>query len=105
SRVEVSFTQPEKFSDAADGPRGSQIGRDKNLEELQRYIVERASTTLPEGRHLSVTITDVDLAGEIEPWRTGSAHDIRIIKDIYAPRIHLTYKLTDASGAVVKEGE
>jgi hypothetical protein len=105
SRVEVTFSDPEKFTDAADGPRGTDYGREGNLEELKSYLVERASRALPEGQQLSVTITDVDLAGEVEPWRTGSAHDTRIVKDIYTPRITLDYKLTDASGAVVKEGE
>src|SRR5690606_28219143 len=105
SRVEVTFSDPEKFTDAADGARGTAHGREANLEELKDYIVERASKALPEGQRLAVQITDVDLAGEVEPWRSGSAQDIRIVKDIYAPRIALDYKLTDASGAVVKEGE
>ncbi len=103
-RVEVNFSDPEKFTDAADGPRGSDHGRDGNLETLKDHLVERASRALPEGQHLSVTITDVDLAGEVEPWRTGAAQDIRLIKDIYSPRIALDYRVTDASGAVVKEG-
>ncbi len=103
-RVEVSFSDPEKFTDAADGPRGSDHGRDGNLDTIKQHLIERASRVLPEGQRLSVTITDVDLAGEVEPWRTGAAQDIRLIKDIYSPRITLDYRVTDASGAVVKEG-
>jgi hypothetical protein len=30
---------------------------------------------------------------------------VRIVKDIYPPRMSFTYKLVDASGAVVKEGQ
>lgn len=103
ARAEVTFTEPEKFTDAANGPRGSDYGREGVLADLERYIIDRASMLLPEGQKLSVTITDIDLAGEIEPWRTGSAHDVRIVKDIYSPRIELSYTLTDASGAVLKE--
>lgn len=105
SRVTVEFSDPDKFTDAADGQRGSDYGRDKNLEELKDYIVQRATKMLPEGQKLAVTITDVDLAGEVEPWRSPSAQDIRIIKDIYAPRIQLSFKLTDANGTVIKEGK
>ena len=103
-RVEVTFVNPDKFTDAADAQRGSDWGREANLDILKRYIVERAGRYVAEGQKLSVSITDVDLAGEIEPWRSSSLRDARIMKDIYPPRIDLSYKLTDANGAVIKEG-
>ena len=31
--------------------------------------------------------------------------DIRVIKDIYMPRMKFTYAITDEAGAVVKEGK
>lgn len=104
SRAEVTFSNPENFTDAADDQRGSDFGRAANLKELKDYIEDRANTYVPEGQKLQVTVTDVDLAGEIEPWRSSSLRDARIIKDIYTPRIQLSFKLTDASGAVIKEG-
>lgn len=104
-RVEVAYTDPEKFTDAADGQRGSDYGRDGNLAELRDYLVQRASIYVPEGQKLSITVTDVDLAGEIEPWRSPQMQDTRIIKDLYPPRIDLSFKLLDASGAVIKEGK
>ncbi len=104
-RVTVTFSEPEKFTDAADGQRGSQVRREDNLADIEDYIVERAGRYLEEGQRLNVTVTDVDLAGEVEPWRTHGAHDLRIVKDIYPPRIDLSYQLLDANGAVVKEGE
>jgi len=104
-RTEVIFSEPEKFSDAADGQRGSEYGRDAILDELRQHIVRKANSYVAEGQHLTVTITEVDLAGEVEPWRSPQAHDVRIIKDIYSPRIDLSYKLVDAKGAVVKEGK
>ena len=103
-RAEVIFSHPDKFTDAADGPRGSDIGRDSNLEQLKDYLVDRANVYIPEGQKLEVTITDVDLAGEVEPWRGPRFQDTRIVKDIYSPRIDLSFKLTDASGAVLKQG-
>lgn len=104
-RVDVTFVEPEKFTDAADGPRGTDFGREGNLEELKSYLIQRGNSYVSEGQKLSVSITDVDLAGEIEPWRSGSAQDVRIVKDIYPPRIQLSYKLVDASGATIKEGK
>lgn len=103
-RTEVVFADPDKFMDAADGPRGTDIRRDSNLEEIRSYLIERAQRHVPVGSKLTITVTDVDLAGEVEPWH-ARAQDVRIIRDIYAPKIDLTFRLTDASGAVVKEGK
>jgi hypothetical protein len=50
-------------------------------------------------------LTDVDLAGDYEPWRSGQWADVRIVKDIYPPRLTLAFRLTDAEGKVVKEGK
>jgi hypothetical protein len=104
SRVEVSFVNADKFTDAADGDRGSDWGRDSNLEILKEHLVRKASRVIPEGQKLVVKITDVDLAGEVEPWRSVRFHDVRIVKDIYPPRIELSFQLLDAAGAVIKEG-
>jgi hypothetical protein len=104
-RIDVTFSNPEEFTDAADGQRGSDYGREANLAELKAHLMQKANAYVPVGQKLEVAVTDVDLAGEIEPWRSPHAHDVRIIKDIYSPRIDLTYKLIDtATGAVVKEG-
>ncbi len=103
-RTQVIFSHPDQFTDASDGPRGTDIRRDVNLGEIRDYLVRRAQAYVPEGDKLTVTVTDVDLAGEVEPWRTR-AQDIRIIKEIYPPTIDLTFTLTDANGRVIKEGK
>ncbi|ODV12516.1 MAG: hypothetical protein ABT19_11375 [Rhodanobacter sp. SCN 68-63] len=59
---------------------------------------------LPAGQHLDVVITDVDRAGSFEPWRGPRLSEVRIIKDIYPPRINLSFRLLDAQGKVIREG-
>lgn len=104
NQVDVAFDQPEKFTDVRDSYTGTDKGRDGLLGLLKEHLQQRAPRYLPEGQKLSVTFTDVDLAGDYEPWRGVNFHDVRIVKDIYPPRLNFTYKVTDASGAVVKEG-
>lgn len=103
-RAEVVFAHPEKFADAKEDYMGSDQGRDAILDSLRDYVVKQSRHYVPEGQRLAVTVTEVDLAGDFEPWRGPSAMDVRIIKDIYAPRIDLSFKLTDAGGKVLKEG-
>ena len=104
-KVDINYSHPEKFTDAARDQRGSDYGLDDNLSELSRYIVQRADAVIPQGEKLTLTFTDIDLAGEYEPWRTsGSGREARIVKDIYTPKMDLSFRLTDASGNVIKEG-
>ena len=107
SRVQVDWTKPGDFSEAKQYP-GSGLGRespDEWLTDLANHLRYRAERVLPQGDDLHVTFTNVQRAGTYEPWRGPQWDDVRIIKDIYPPRIDLTFKLSDANGGVVKEGK
>ena len=107
SRVEVDWTKPGDFSEAKQYP-GSGLGRespDEWLTDLANHLRYRAERVLPQGDDLHVTFTNVQRAGTYEPWRGPQWDDVRIIKDIYPPRIDLTFTLTNATGGVVKEGK
>jgi hypothetical protein len=103
--VDVKFDHPEKFTDVKDSSMGTEKGRDAILDTLKEYIQTRAAKRLSDGQTLTITFTNIDLAGEFEPERGPSASDVRIMKSVYAPRLDFSYKLVDANGTVVKEGE
>lgn len=103
-RIEVVFQNPEKFTDVKDSSIGTDRGRDELLEELRSHIITRAEAVLPKDLHLKLVFTDIDLAGEYEPWRVN-ASEVRIVKDIYPPCFEFSYTLTDSKGAVVKQGQ
>jgi hypothetical protein len=105
NRVDVTFFEAEAFTDVKDTTFGTEKGRDATLKELRDFIVERAEKILPPGYTLAITVRDVDLAGEFEPWRGPRFDDVRIVKDIYPPRFTLAFRLTDEAGNLVKEGE
>lgn len=105
SPVQVTFVSPEKFTDAKDAYMESERGRDALLEELKQHLVTRGAAYLAAGQRLEITVTDVDLAGDFEPWRGPSFHDVRIVKDLYPPRISLQFRLLNAEGTVLSEGK
>jgi hypothetical protein len=105
ARVDVVYVNPEKFTDVKDSQTGMDRDRESYLALIREFLVERGSLYVPEGQKLVITISDIDMAGDFEPWRGPRFDDVRIVKDIYPPRVNLSFKLTDASGAVVKEGE
>ena len=102
-RVVVTFENPEKFTDVKDSQTGTEKGRDHYLKEIRTLVEEEASHLLPEGRKLTLTFTDIDLAGDYLP-SMPLGRDVRVMKDIYMPRMKFTFTITDAAGAVVKEG-
>jgi hypothetical protein len=103
-RVEVQFLEPTKFTDVR-GTLNDDGDRNGYLDQLRNHINTIAPEYVAAGQKLQITFTDIDLAGDFPPGRTANANDIRVMKPIYPPRMAFAYRLTDASGAVVKEGK
>jgi len=103
-RTVVIFDHPEKFTDVRDRDEPSDAGQAGILAEIKRYIVYDASSRLPAGDTLTITFTDIKLAGDFEPWHGPLQSDIRYIRDIYPPAYKFSYVVTDAAGNTVKKG-
>ena len=104
-RVYVEFENADKFSDVGDSWAPTELGQAANLERINHYVQNRAVKYLAADQKLEVTFTNIDLAGEFEPWGQGGNDDIRIIKGIYPPRFDLSFRLLDGDGKMVKEGK
>jgi hypothetical protein len=103
-RIQVVFSQPEKFTDVKQTYNGDEREREDLLTQVRDYLYKEARLYVPEGDRLEITFTDIDMAGDFEPWRGPNWQDVRIVKDIYPPRIELSFRLLDANGNVIKEG-
>ena len=95
--AEVRFVQPERFTDAGFGS----VERERTQARLTAEI-ERLAGRLPDGQRLSVTFTDVDLAGEIDHFSPHGLRVMGLLPD--APRLSLRFELTQ-DGQVVARGE
>jgi len=103
-KVQVKFVDAEKFSDVRDAYMPSEKGQAAYLDIIRRYVEEEAGRYVGDGQKLEVNFTNIDMAGDFEPWHKPGMEDVRIIKDIYPPRLDFNFKLTDADGKVLKEG-
>lgn len=102
-RVTVAFFEPEKFTDVRDSALFNDSGRTTYLEQIRDHLREQAPHYLTEGQRLEITFTDIDLAGDFELWRGPQYFDVRMVRDIYPPRLEFTFRLLDATGKVVRE--
>jgi hypothetical protein len=103
--VNVDWTDPAQFSDLRYSGNRWEAKRGNWVEQLAEHLRKSALKKLPEGESLQVTFTDIKRAGSYEPWHGPNLRDTRIIRDIYPPRISLTFKRLDAQGAVIEQGE
>jgi hypothetical protein len=108
SRVEVEWVEPKKYTDLRDRNFSTERFRKHVFSTLEEHLAELAEE-LPEGQHLKMKVTDVDLAGRVEPGSFSglvATHDnIRIMRDIDIPRMKFEYTLVDSAGAVLKQEE
>ncbi|WP_426688185.1 DUF3016 domain-containing protein [Rhodanobacter ginsengiterrae] len=102
-RVSVHYRDPGHFTETLSSV-GFHANDDAWLEPLKAYFIQRAERILAPGQRLDITVTDVDRAGEYEPWLGPNLSDVRIIKDIYPPRIDVDFTLHDAAGKVLRQG-
>jgi hypothetical protein len=102
-RVSVVFVKPEGFTDA--GYSKTERSSPAILLQLQRFIVETATSQLPEPLRLEIKVTDVDLAGDFELFHGPQFEHVRINKSIYPPRIALEFRIVDAIEQIIEGGK
>jgi hypothetical protein len=94
--VTVAFANPDKLIDIQLTGRS----RDDSLPEIQRVFTQaltREMGRFPTGTQLTLTFTEIDLAGWIPPNRGRS--DVRVVSQAYPARLEFDYTLQQAVGA------
>lgn len=103
-QVEVHYKDPQHFTEVTHSFGSHRTDADDYLKPLKAYFIKRAARILAPGQRLDIEVTDVDLAGEYEPWLGPDLRDVRIVKRVYPPRIDLHFTLYGANGQVLREG-
>ena len=103
--VSVRWEDPAQFSEIRFSHNRAEARRGNWIQQLASHLRERAQKRLPAGQRLDVDIIDVQRAGNYEPWRGIAFVDVRVVRDLYPPRMTLTFKRIGADGQVIAEGE
>lgn len=98
--VTVKYQDPEKFMDVPAVERD----RTQMLKEFTEHFAQLAKR-LPANQQLNITVTDIDLAGRVEPHRRHFVDDIRILRGgADWPTMNLRYTL-EQDGQVIASGD
>lgn len=102
--VEVTWQEPESYRDIRAAEESQNRFQARVFDDLEKHFALLAKR-LPEDQKLSITVTDLDLAGEVTPENIGgSLRLVRVVRSADFPSITFSYVLTDAEGRVVSEG-
>ncbi len=103
--IKVEFQDVDKYTDFS----VSGLSEEKTLglfeSELEDELKQFAERYIVGDHTLEIVFIDIDMAGDIQPWRNRHNADIRYIERVYPPRMELSYTLKDADGNVVSEGK
>jgi hypothetical protein len=105
ANVEIEWKDPEKYRDIRGGNEPQKSFEQRVINALSGFFQEAAKESLPADQSLHLTITDVDLAGDVEYFFSQFPSGIRVMRDVYFPSIAFSYELKDANGNVLKSGE
>jgi hypothetical protein len=71
--------------------------------ELTDELGQMANKTLGKNQKLDLMVTNVDLAGGVESTFGATVNDIRVVSDLYPPKISFDYSLSQ-DGKVIMSG-
>ena len=102
-RIEVTFGDLAKFTDFRVSTMANVKEREGLAHELRRHLEREAPGRIPADTRLAISITDVDMAGDFRLGGVGP-NEVRVVRDMYPPRISLDFKLLRSDGGTEKEG-
>ncbi|MFZ6875635.1 DUF3016 domain-containing protein [Undibacterium sp. Di27W] len=101
--VKVAWQEPEKFTDIRPSNESKPDFQVRLIKEFDQIFADLAKK-LPDGYQWDVTVTDVDLAGDVRPFFHHTMNDVRVIKDLYWPRMSFNFDLKDEQGKSIASG-
>ncbi|GAB3334958.1 DUF3016 domain-containing protein [Marilutibacter aestuarii] len=102
--VSVSWNDPATFTEIRYSGNRWEAERGDWVDALARHMRDRIARVLPPGQTMAINITDIDRAGDYEPGRGFRSDQIRVVRDIYPPRMEFDYTRTGAGGQVIDQG-
>lgn len=98
--AKVNWQEPEKYTDIRPGNESRENFKERIFKEFNLMFSTMAKK-LPDGYQMEITVTDLDLAGDVNGMYSRLGRDIRVVKELYWPRMSFFYTLKNEKNEVV----
>src|SRR5690349_9583033 len=100
SAVSVTWGDPAQFAEIRYSQNRRLAAQGDWVVELADYMQEKIAKAVPAGERVDVSILDIQRAGQYE-WLHSQTDDVRVLRDVYPPRMTLQFSRKDPSGNVI----
>lgn len=105
AEVEITWHEPEKYVDITPANDTKARYQERVFSHFEQFFEDFAEK-LPQGYKWQITVTNIDLAGDVDHFATRTGQPVRVVKDIHSPAIAFSHVLWDENGAeVINEDE
>ena len=102
--VQIAWNDPAEFAELRYSLNRQEAARGDWVVQLADYMQTQIAKNVPAGDRVDVDILDVQRAGQFE-WVASTTDDVRVMRDVYPPRMTLRFRHTGADGVLKAEGE
>lgn len=81
--VNITWQQPDSYRDIKAGSDIQSRFEKRLFNALTASLNKQAEQVLKTGQSLELTVTNLDLAGDMRPTFGATANDLRVVKNIY----------------------
>ncbi|MCE9787641.1 DUF3016 domain-containing protein [Shewanella chilikensis] len=104
-KVKIEWQSPKNFRDIESAGELQSRYEKRLFDTLTKALDKDVSSSLKDNQKLELTVTDVDLAGDVRPTFGATANDIRVVKNVYPPKISFSYRLLDGDQLIIAGDE
>ncbi len=101
--AKLNWGKFDDFTDIVPSHESKEMFRETIQKEFA-LVFNHLAKKLPDGFELEVTVTDLDLAGDLRPGMWLGAHEVRVMREIYWPRMNFSFELRNEKKEVIAKG-
>lgn len=103
--VKVEWQDPASYRDIKSSNELQSRFENRFFETITKNINKKAEKTLKPNQKLVMQVSDVDLAGDMRPTFGVTTGDLRVVKELYPPRMTFTYQILEGEQVIMAGDE
>ena len=103
--VKVEWLEPDNYNDIKASNELQSRFENRFFETMTKNINKQAEKTLKPNQKLEMQVSNVDLAGDMRPTFGATTGDLRVVKELYPPKMTFTYQILEDNKVIISGDE